>query len=214
MLQQLTSNNKKLLFLKKKKFNISSILYIVSLFSVTFSSFIKEIIVHKNDISLLVSNPQDLTFLLFFLKNHFKCQYKELVDICAVDYYFNLNESRYALNYSLLSLKYKIRLRLKVYCDALSGVFSSTQIFSAAGWLEREIWDMFGIFFKNHFDLRRILTDYGFEGFPFRKDFPLSGYVELRYDSEKRIVIYDLLELTQEFRFFEFINPWLWSYNK
>lgn len=135
MLQQLqlTSNNKKLLFLKKKKFNISSILYIVSLFSVTFSSFIKEIIVHKNDISLLVSNPQDLTFLLFFLKNHFKCQYKELVDICAVDYYFNLNESRYALNYSLLSLKYKIRLRLKVYCDALSGVFSSTQIFSAAG---------------------------------------------------------------------------------
>ena len=211
MLQQLATikqnNKKKKFFFLKQKFNLSSILYVISLFSLNFSGYIKEISVHKNDISFIVANAQDLTFLLVFLKNHFKFQCKEMIDICAVDYYFNVKESRYVLNYSLLSLKYKLRLRLKLYCDALSGVFSSTKIFSAAGWLEREAWDMFGIFFKNHFDLRRILTDYGFEGFPFRKDFPLSGYVELRYDSEKRIVIYDLLELTQEFRFFEFVNP-------
>lgn len=141
MLQHVTnkSNNKKQnkIYLKKK-FNVASILSIISLFSVTFPLDIKEILVYKNDISFTLVKAQDLTFLLLFLKNHFKFQYKEMVDICAVDYYFNAKDLRYVLNYNLLSVKYKSRLRLQIYCDALTGVLSSTQIYSAAGWLERE----------------------------------------------------------------------------
>lgn len=189
------------------------LLSLISFFVLNLSFFCKEIILVKNDISIVLSNKfsGSLLFILAFLRDHFKFQFKELVDLCAVDYFNKALDSRYVLNYSLLSIKYKIRLCIKVEHNDCSGILSSAGIFSSAGWLEREVWDTFGIYFKNHLDLRRILTDYGFEGFPFRKDFPLSGYVELRYDSEKRVVIYDLLELSQEFRYFEFINPWSWS---
>ncbi|KAG5322100.1 NDUS3 protein, partial [Acromyrmex heyeri] len=112
------------------------------------------------------------------------------------------------LVYNLLSLRYNSRIRVKTYTDELTPVDSLHRVFQAADWYEREIWDMFGVFFSNHPDLRRILTDYGFEGHPLRKDFPLSGYVEVRYDDEHKRIVIEPLELTQEFRKFELAAPW------
>ena len=101
------------------------------------------------------------------------------------------------------------RLRLKIFVNEIDSVNSCIEIFKSANWWEREIWDMYGIYFQNHPDLRRILTDYGFEGYPMRKDFPISGYVEVRYDQTKRRVVLEPLELSQEFRAFNFETPWL-----
>jgi len=133
-------------------------------------------------------------------------QYKILVDITAVDYPSRI--LRFEVVYNLLSLHYNARLRIKTRLDEITPAFSSTPIYSAAGWAEREVWDMFGIFFSNHPDLRRILSDYGFQGHPLRKDFPLTGYVEVRYDDSEKRVITESLELTQEFRYFDFASPW------
>ncbi|XP_021119830.1 NADH dehydrogenase [ubiquinone] iron-sulfur protein 3, mitochondrial isoform X2 [Heterocephalus glaber] len=110
--------------------------------------------------------------------------------------------------YNLLSLRFNSRIRVKTYTDELTPLESSVSVFKAAIWYEREVWDMFGVFFANHPDLRRILTDYGFEGHPFRKDFPLSGYVELRYDDEVKRVVAEPVELAQEFRKFDLNSPW------
>eukprot|EP00057_Strongylocentrotus_purpuratus_P023510 XP_011677984.1 PREDICTED: NADH dehydrogenase [ubiquinone] iron-sulfur protein 3, mitochondrial [Strongylocentrotus purpuratus] len=112
------------------------------------------------------------------------------------------------LVYNLLSLRYNERIRIKTYTDELSAVDSLVPVFKAADWLEREVWDMYGVFFANHPDLRRILTDYGFEGHPLRKDFPLSGFVEVRYDDELKRVVAEPLEMTQEFRKFDLSSPW------
>jgi NADH dehydrogenase (ubiquinone) Fe-S protein 3 len=110
--------------------------------------------------------------------------------------------------YQLLSIQYNARIRVKTIIDELTAVESVTPLFSAANWFERETWDMFGICFLHHPDLRRILTDYGFEGHPLRKDFPVSGYIEFRYDDSKKRVISEPLELSQEFRYFDFASPW------
>lgn len=110
--------------------------------------------------------------------------------------------------YNLLSVRYNARIRVKTYTDELTPIESATCLYNSANWFEREAWDMFGIFFANHPDLRRILTDYGFEGHPFRKDFPLSGYVEVRYDDELRRVVSEPVEMTQEFRRYDFSSPW------
>jgi len=173
--------------------------------------YIKNIKILNNELCIFLHDNNYLTFVLSFLKKHFKYQFKELVDICTVDYYTNNITNRFEVNYLLLSIKYKTRVRIKLACNEKTIITSASNIYSSALWLERENWDMFGIFFSNHKDLRRILTDYGFNGFPFRKDFPLSGYIELRYDEEKKTVVYELLEMSQEFRFFEFINPWEWN---
>jgi NADH:ubiquinone oxidoreductase subunit C len=114
----------------------------------------------------------------------------------------------------LLSLKYKFRLRIKLYVNENEYISSIVGLYSGANWLERENWDMFGIYFINHPDLRKILTDYGFEGYPLRKDFPLTGYLELRYDDKKRSIVYENLEISQEYRFFNFSNSWTKIYNK
>jgi NADH dehydrogenase (ubiquinone) Fe-S protein 3 len=110
--------------------------------------------------------------------------------------------------YLLLSLRYNQRIRIKTYTDELTPVDSVTPLFQGANWYEREVWDMYGVFFADHPDLRRILTDYGFVGHPFRKDFPLTGYVEVRYDDEVKRVVCEPLELTQEFRKFDLPSPW------
>jgi NADH/F420H2 dehydrogenase subunit C len=133
-------------------------------------------------------------------------QYKLLVDITAVDY--PSRPLRFEVVYNLLSIQYNARIRIKTCVDEIKPLISSTGVFSSAGWWEREVWDMFGIFFSNHPDLRRILTDYGFQGHPLRKDFPLTGYVEVRYDDSEKRVVTESLELTQEFRFFDFSSPW------
>jgi NADH-quinone oxidoreductase subunit C len=144
--------------------------------------------------------------VLTFLRDDPRCLFKVLVDICGVDY--PERAERFEVVYNLLSLKHNRRIRVKVTTDEESLVPSVTGVFSAAGWFERETWDMYGVFFADHPDLRRILTDYGFEGHPLRKDFPLTGYVEVRYDPEQRRVVYEPVKLTQDFRSFDFLSPW------
>ena len=155
---------------------------------------------------LLSINKDYLINVLFILKNHSLFQYNQLIDLTAVDSPNDL--VRFRVSYNLLSLTFQNRLRVDCKVSELDIISSSINIFSAANWLEREVWDMYGIFFSNHPDLRRILTDYGFEGFPLRKDFPLSGFLELRYDGEQKCVVYESLELSQDFRFFNFLTPW------
>ena len=144
--------------------------------------------------------------VLAFLRDDRNCLFSVLVDICGVDH--PERERRFDVVYNLLSLKHNRRIRLKVETDEDSPVPSAVGIYSAAGWFEREAWDLYGIYFEDHPDLRRILTDYGFEGHPMRKDFPLTGYVELRYDQDQQRVVYEPVKLKQEFRSFDFLSPW------
>jgi len=143
---------------------------------------------------------------LTFLRDDGNCLYKMLIDICGVDY--PDRAERFEVVYNLLSLKHNRRIRLKVATNEDTPVPSVNSVYSAAGWFEREAWDLYGIFFSDHPDLRRILTDYGFEGHPMRKDFPLTGYVEVRYDTEQKRVVYEPVNLTQAFRSFDFLSPW------
>ncbi|CAH0589966.1 unnamed protein product [Chrysodeixis includens] len=158
-----------------------------------------------NELEVLIP-PEGVIPVLQFLKDHHSAQFTNLVDIAGMDVPNRPN--RFEIIYNLLSLRYNARIRVKTYTDELSPVDSANDVFKAANWYEREIWDMYGVFFANHPDLRRILTDYGFEGHPFRKDFPLSGYVEVRYDDEQKRVVVEPLELAQEFRRFELSAPW------
>jgi NADH-quinone oxidoreductase subunit C len=142
-------------------------------------------------------------FMMFLIND---TDFKQLVDICGVDY--PEQDERFEVVYNLLSLKHNLRIRVKVRTDENTPVDSVTSIFSAANWFEREVWDMFGVYFNDHPDLRRILTDYGFEGHPLRKDFPLTGFVELRYDETQKRVVYEPVKLQQDFRNFDFESPW------
>ncbi|OSQ31078.1 NADH-quinone oxidoreductase subunit C [Thalassospira sp. MCCC 1A03138] len=144
--------------------------------------------------------------VLTFLRDDAGCLFKQLVDICGVDY--PERAERFDVVYHLLSLKHNLRVRVKISTDEDTPVPSAVSVYSAANWFERETWDLFGIFFDNHPDPRRILTDYGFEGHPLRKDFPLTGYVEVRYDDEKKRVVYEPVKLVQDFRNFDFESPW------
>lgn len=161
--------------------------------------------IKKSEIVLWVY-PQYNVAVSVFLKNHINTQYKQLMDITAVDY--PSQNLRFTLVYNFLSIVYNSRIRLKTSVTEIESVGSVTEVFPCAAWSEREVWDMFGIFFYRHPDLRRILTDYGFKGHPLRKDFPLSGYVEVRYDDSEKRVITEPLELSQEFRYFDFDSPW------
>lgn len=155
---------------------------------------------------VLHADCADIVKILQFLRDDRECQFKQLVDICGVDY--PDREKRFEIVYHLLSISQNNRIRVKVNIDEQTTVPSAVSVFSAANWYEREVWDMYGIYFSEHPDLRRILTDYGFEGHPLRKDFPLTGYVELRYDEELKRVVYEPVKLTQEFRTFDFLSPW------
>ncbi|MGF1641012.1 MAG: NADH-quinone oxidoreductase subunit C [Rhodospirillales bacterium] len=143
---------------------------------------------------------------LTFVRDDVQCQFRQLMDVCGVDY--PDRQPRFDVVYNLLSLTHNRRLRVKVQTDAEQPVPSVTGVFSSANWWEREVWDMYGIYFRDHPDLRRILTDYGFQGHPLRKDFPLTGYVEVRYDDLEKRVVYEPVKLTQDFRSFEFLSPW------
>lgn len=141
-----------------------------------------------------------------FLRDDDACQFRILVDVCGVDY--PERTERFEVVYNLLSVKHNRRLRVKVSTTEDRPVPSVAGIYSTAGWFEREAWDLYGIYFADNPDLRRLLTDYGFEGHPMRKDFPLTGYVEVRYDNEQKRVVYEPVKLTQEFRKFDFVSPW------
>ncbi|XP_056348555.1 NADH dehydrogenase [ubiquinone] iron-sulfur protein 3, mitochondrial [Oenanthe melanoleuca] len=158
-----------------------------------------------NELELLI-HPDGIIPVLTFLRDHTNAQFKSLADLTAVD--VPSRQYRFEIVYNLLSLRFNSRIRVKTYTDELTPVDSAVPVHKAANWYEREVWDMYGVFFANHPDLRRILTDYGFEGHPFRKDFPLSGYVEVRYDDEVKRVVAEPVELAQEFRKFDLNSPW------
>jgi NADH-quinone oxidoreductase subunit C len=149
---------------------------------------------------------QALVEVLRFLRDDPKCLFTILCDICGVDY--PDRPLRFEVVYNLLSMSLNQRIRLKIETSEEDPVPSATGLFSSAGWWEREAWDLFGIYFSDNPDLRRILTDYGFEGHPMRKDFPLTGYVEVRYDEQQKRVVYEPVRLQQEFRRFDFLSPW------
>lgn len=150
--------------------------------------------------------PRDLIEVVTFLRDDPKCQFISIIDVCGADY--PSRAKRFDVVYHLLSPKQNIRIRLKVQADEETLVPSITGIYPGADWFERETYDLYGVLFSGHPDLRRILTDYGFEGHPLRKDFPLTGFVEVRYDDEAKRVIYEPVELKQEFRNFDFLSPW------
>jgi NADH/F420H2 dehydrogenase subunit C len=160
---------------------------------------------YKDEIVFLIQTHLTEKVMLI-LKNHFKFQFKILTCISGVDYPKNLY--RFQIVYELLSVKYNSRIRIKVLTDELTPINSIEKVFISASWWECEIWDMFGIFFLEHSNLTRLLTDYGFQGYPLRKDFPLTGFTESRYNIIKNRVVYENVELAQEYRTFDFISPW------
>ena len=166
---------------------------------------VKNIKIFNNETVIIVS-PEKIRPVLLFLKNHINSQYKILTAISGVDYPEKKN--RFEVAYEILSIKYNNRIRVKTYLNEITPINSVVNIYSCANWWEREVWDMFGIFFFNHPDLRRILTDYGFEGHPLRKDFPLTGFIEVRYDELRKRIVYEPVKLSQEFRIFDFTSPW------
>lgn len=159
----------------------------------------------KDELCLVVKR-EAIVSVLTFLRDDTSCKFSQLVDVCGADY--PSRPERFEVVYNLLSVHKNSRIRVKILTDENHPVDSVTGVYKSAGWFERETWDFFGIYFNNHPDLRRILTDYGFEGHPLRKDFPLTGYVELRYDEELRRVVYEPVKLTQDFRVFDTLSPW------
>ena len=151
-------------------------------------------------------DSENLISSILFLKTNEKCRFKQLIDITAVDY--PEKEKRFKVVYLLLSHENNLRILINININEKTPVPSITKIFPAANWMEREVFDMYGISFKDHPDLRRILTDYGFEGYPLRKDFPLTGHTEVRYSEEKKKVIYEPVKLDQQYRDFDFESPW------
>lgn len=168
--------------------------------------WVNNILMIKNEIIIYTSNKY-LYQLMYFLSKHTFCSFKSMSDLTAVD--FPEYKQRFEVVYNLLSPTYNNRIRVKTLIDETTPLPSLTDIYQGIGWMERETWDMFGIYFYNHPDLRRILTDYGFDGFPLCKNFPLSGYMEVRYDDEQKRVIHEPIEITQEFRNYDMLSPWV-----
>ncbi|PKA41090.1 NADH-quinone oxidoreductase subunit C [Rhizobium sullae] len=154
----------------------------------------------------LTTTGENLIALLTFLRDDARCDFVNLTDICGVDW--PQRELRFDVVYHFLSPKQNQRIRVKVATDEDTPVPSACSVYPGADWFEREVWDMYGVLFTGHPDLRRILTDYGFEGHPLRKDFPTTGFVEVRYDDAAKRVVYEPVELKQEFRNFDFMSPW------
>jgi NADH-quinone oxidoreductase subunit C len=149
----------------------------------------------------------DIVRVLTFLRDDEKCRFTILIDLCGVDYP-NRPDARFDVVYHLLSITRNLRIRVKLATDEMTPVPTIIAIHPTANWFEREAFDMYGILFSEHPDLRRILTDYGFSGYPLRKDFPLTGFVEVRYDETQKRVVYEPVKLVQEFREFDFLSPW------
>ena len=154
----------------------------------------------------LKAEAPDILRVMTYLRDDPECGFRILIDVCGVD--FPERARRFDVVYHLLSISKNQRIRVKVEADETAPVPSVTPIFPTADWFEREAFDMYGILFSDHPDLRRILTDYGFSGYPLRKDFPLTGYVEVRWDDEQKRVVYEPVKLVQEFREFDFLSPW------
>lgn len=159
----------------------------------------------KGELALRVV-PASLTKVLLFLRDDPRCAFRQLMDVSGVDYLGRAQ--RFDVVYQLLSVTQNQRITLKIATDERTPVPSVVSLYPSAGWFEREVWDMYGVLFHGNPDLRRILTDYGFDGHPLRKDFPLTGYVEVRYDDAQKRVIYEPVKLNQAFRNFDYLSPW------
>lgn len=162
--------------------------------------YIQQISVWKDELTVYIP-PSGVLPVMSFLKYHTAAEYTMVADITAVDY--PTKSQRFEVVYNLLSVRHNSRIRVKTYADEATPVPSITGLYDGANWYEREVYDLFGVFFVGHPDLRRIMTDYGFEGHPLRKDFPLTGYTEIRYDEEKKRIVVEPLEMTQAFRNFQ-----------
>lgn len=194
--------------------------YILKLGSV-FPKFLKTIIFSGENgdqqLTLVVNEQKQVLPVLQFLKTHSSTLFLSIAELTALDWLGNLGSSnggihiqdRFQLVYVLTSHYYNARIRIVSFLNDNDVAFSICGIFKGANWLEREVYDMLGIFFVNHFDLRRILTDYGFDGYPLRKDFPVTGYTEVRYDDTEKCLVYEALELSQELRSFDTLSPWV-----
>ena len=169
------------------------------------SSKVKSSIIENNEL-LIETEENELLDVIQFLKSNEKCKFRQLIDIAGVDY--PENEKRFELIYLFLSHEHNLRIKLLIKFQINQTIVSLTKIFPSANWMEREVFDMYGIKFKNHPDLRRILTDYGFKGHPLRKDFPLTGFNEVRYSEKEKKVIYEPVKLEQNYRNFDFESPW------
>ena len=169
------------------------------------STKIQKSIIENNELMIEI-NENVLIEVIQFLKTNDKCKFRQLIDIAGVDY--PDNEKRFKLIYLFLSHENNIRIKLSINFETNQLINSITKIFPSANWMEREVFDMYGIKFKNHPDLRRILTDYGFKGHPLRKDFPLTGFNEVRYSEKEKKVIYEPVKLEQNYRNFDFESPW------
>ncbi|MCE9651384.1 MAG: NADH-quinone oxidoreductase subunit C [Parvibaculum sp.] len=154
----------------------------------------------------VIAQAGAIVSVMTFLRDDPQCRFSSLMDITGVDY--PTRERRFDVVYHLLSMYRNHRIRVKVEADEETQVPSIVELFPTANWFERETFDMYGVLFSGHPDLRRILTDYGFNGYPLRKDFPMTGYVEVRYDADQKRVVYEPVKLTQEFRSFDFLSPW------
>ena len=171
----------------------------------TCPQLIEETVWRRGELTVRVT-PQYIIPFMTYLRDHSETQFKCLIDVTAVDY--PDRDLRFRVVYHLLSVEHVTRIRVSTDVSETQPLSSVTPLFSSAGWWEREVWDMSGVFFQGHPDLRRIITDYGFQGHPLRKDFPLTGYSEVRYcDAEKRVIT-EPVELAQEFRYFEYGSPW------
>ena len=166
---------------------------------------VKDSMINHNQIYLNIEN-EDLLEVILFLKNNNEIKFKQLIDITAVDY--PENERRFKIVYLLLSHEFNSRIIINFFINENEIVTSLTSVFPSANWMEREVFDMYGIKFKDHPDLRRILTDYNFEGYPLRKDFPLTGHNEVRYSEDKKKVVYEPIKLEQNYRNFDYESPW------
>ena len=167
-------------------------------------AILDSVLVH-GELTITVA-PADIVEVATFLRDDARCRFVSIIDVCGADYPYR--EKRFDVNYHLLSPTRNLRIRVKVHADEDTLVPSVTGVWPGADWYERETYDLYGVLFSGHPDLRRILTDYGFEGHPLRKDFPLTGFVEVRYDDEAKRVVYEPVELKQEFRNFDFLSPW------
>ena len=166
---------------------------------------VQDVIVAYGDLTLVASAP-DVLKVLTFLRDDPACKFVNFIDICGVDW--PSREKRFDVVYHLLSPTLNARIRIKIATDETTPVPSATSVYPGALWFEREAFDMYGILFSGHPELRRLLTDYGFDGYPLRKDFPTTGFVEVRYDDERKRVVYEPVKLAQEFRNFDFLSPW------
>ena len=160
----------------------------------------------ENDELLITINPEEIIYVIQFLKSNESCKFRQLIDIAGVDY--PEDEKRFEIIYLMLSHEKNLRIKIKVKFEIGKKIVSITKIFPSANWMEREVFDMYGVEFENHPDLRRILTDYDFEGHPLRKDFPLTGFEEVRYSEKDKKVIYEPVKLEQDYRDFDFESPW------